>query len=144
MKDSGIEIFAEDVELEGVNKKTPLTAEYLSGGYFINTPQHASLLTKDGKLVYTEYFPPVTTLGGLKELAELTAAVGWGVDLDIDGNLDNINQLKALANGSTTSAGDQNDATYGGSDLVVGLYSGYGSEDMFPVFEITKDRISNS
>ena len=142
LKTGKVEIFAEDVELENVNKKTPLVAETTSGGYFIGTDQHASLLGRSGKLVYTKYFEPVTTIGGLVGVAQVGLAVA-GVDLDIQGSMDNMKQLSALANGAYRSSADQADGSYDES-VVAGLYVGDGGGKMSPVFEVTKQRHSNS
>ncbi len=138
-----IELFAEDVELEKVNKKTPLTASYIDGNYFIGTDQHASLLSADGKLVYTKYFDPVNSVKGLMGLAEMTASATLGVDLDIQGSIDNINQLTALSNGSYRSSKDQTDAK-STTTVAAGLYVGTTSGQMAPVFEITNSRYFNS
>ncbi len=138
-----IELFAEDIELEKVNKKTPLTASYLDGNYFIGTDQHASLLSGDGKLVYTKYFDPVTSVGGLMDIAGKTASAAMGVDLDIQGSIDNINALTALSNGSYRSTGDQSDAK-STTSVAAGMYVGNSSGQMAPVFEITNTRFFNS
>ena len=138
-----IELFAEDVELEKVNKKTPLTASYIDGNYFIGTDQHASLLSTDGKLVYTKYFEPVNSVKGFMNIAEMTASAALGVDLDIQGSIDNIDALTALSNGSYRDTKDQNDAT-STSNVVTGMYVGTASGQMAPVFEITNNRYFNS
>ncbi|MEO1263313.1 MAG: PQQ-binding-like beta-propeller repeat protein [Bacteroidota bacterium] len=137
-----IDQFAEDVELKDVDKKTPLTAEYVEGGYFIGTDQHASLLSPSGKVVYSEYFEPVSSIGGLMNIAEMGVGMATGIDLDIQGSMDNINALNSLANGSYRTAGDQNDAT-SQTSVVAGMYVGNGAA-MAPVFEVTKTRYFNS
>ncbi len=143
LKSGDIDLFAEDVKLEDVNKKTPLTAEYVEGNYFIGTDQHASLLTSDGKLVYTKHFEPVSSIGGLLNLAESALYTATGVDLDVQGSMENINALSSMANGSYRSGGDQGS---GGSStsVVAGMYVGTSSGAMAPVFEITKTRYFNS
>ena len=138
-----IDQFAEDVELADVTKKTPLTAEYVEGGYFIGTDQHASLLSPSGKVVYSKYFEPVSSIGGLMNIAEMGLAATTGVDLDIQGSMDNINSLNALANGSYRTAGDQNNAT-SQTSVVAGMYVGSSATTMAPVFEVTKTRYFNS
>ncbi|MBL3656937.1 outer membrane protein assembly factor BamB family protein [Fulvivirga sediminis] len=137
-----ITVFAEDVELEEVKKSTPLEAEYLPAGYFITADQHASLLSPDGKVVYTKYFPPVTSVGGLTNLAQKGLAVA-GVDIDIEGSLNNLKTLKSLGNGAYRSAGDQNEGT-SSTSVVAGLYVGSDASTMATVFEITKTRYYNS
>ena len=142
LKTGKVNLFAEDIELENVNKKTPLVAETVDGGYFIGTDQHVSLLGRDGKLVYSKYFEPVTTIGGLIGVAQVGLAVA-GVDFDIQGSMDNMKQLSALAHGAYRGSADQADGTYDES-VVAGFYTGSGSGQMTPVFEITKQRHSNS
>lgn len=139
----GINLFAEDVLLENVKKKTPLVAEYVNGaGYFISTGQHASLLSPSGELVYTKYFEPASDLGGLKQAAQLGLMIA-GVDFDIQGSLDNIKMLSSLSNGAYRSSADQTDGT-SETNVVGGLYAGTGDGNMTPVIEITKTRYSNS
>lgn len=135
-----IELFAEDIELENVKKDTPLEAEYTDNGYFINTDQHASLLSQQGKLIYTKYFEPVSSTD-FTSLAQfgLNAA---GVDLDIQGAMSNIETLSALANGAYVSSADQNDAK-SETSVAAGLYTGSG-DNMQTAFEVTKTRYSNS
>lgn len=138
-----IELFAEDVQLEHVKKKTPLVAEYIDGaGYLLNTGQHMSLLSPSGKLVYSKYFEPASTMGGIKKAAQLGLYIA-GVDFDIQGSLDNIKMLSMLSNGAYRSSADQTDATTETS-VVGGLYLESTSGDMVPVIEITKTRYSNS
>ncbi|MGQ1911312.1 hypothetical protein ACT3CE_16180 [Marinifilum sp. RC60d5] len=138
-----IELFAEDVQLEHVKKKTPLVAEYIDGaGYLLNTGQHMSLLSPSGKLVYSKYFEPASTMGGIKKAAQLGLYIA-GVDFDIQGSLDNIKMLSMLSNGAYRSSADQTDAT-AETSVVGGLYLESTSGDMVPVIEITKTRYSNS
>lgn len=143
LESGDIDLFAEDVKLEEVNRKTPLTAEYLEGNYFIGTDQHASLLTADGKLVFTKYFEPVSSIGGLLSVAEMGLQAATGVDLDIQGNMDNINALSTLANGSYRSGGDQGSGS-SSTSAVAGMYVGRNSGAMVTVFEITNTRHFNS
>lgn len=140
-----MKIFAEDIALENVKRSTPLVAEYQPGGYFINTDQHASLLSPEGKLVYTKHFEPVSSIGvnakGLMAVAQVGLAVA-GVDIDITGAFSNIQTLSMLANGAYRTSQDQNDATSKTSALG-GLY--VGSEgNMTPIIEVTKTRYFNS
>ncbi|UII28745.1 PQQ-binding-like beta-propeller repeat protein [Fulvivirga maritima] len=137
-----ITLFAEDVELEEVKRSTPLEAEYLTTGYFISADQHASLLSPKGEIIYTKYFPPVTSVGGLTNLAQTGLAMA-GIDIDIEGSLNNLKTLKSLGNGAYRTAGDQNEGT-SSTNVVAGLYVGPDSEHMSPVFEITKTRYFNS
>ena len=135
-------IFAEKIELENVKKSTPLKAEYVKEGYFISTDQHTSLLSPAGKLIYTKYFEPVSSIAGFQNMAQLGLDIA-GVDIDIQGSLDNINMLSALANGAYVSSADQNDIT-STETAVAGLYVGTSAANMTPVFEITKKRYFNT
>lgn len=138
-----IELFAEDVVLENVKKKTPLIAEYIAGeGYLLNTGQHMSLLAPSGNIKYTKYFEPASDLEGFKQLAQVGLAIA-GVDFDIQGSLDNIKMLSSLSNGAYRTSEDQSDGTTETTGIV-GLYVGTSDADMTPVFEITKKRYSNS
>ena len=138
-----IDLFAEDIILDNVKKKTPLVAEYIEGeGYFLNTGQHVSLLDPTGKVKYTKYFEPASDLEGFKNLAQLGLAIA-GVDFDIQGSIDNINMLSSLSNGAYRTSKDQTDGT-SETSMVAGLYVGTSDADMTPVFEITKKRYSNS
>ncbi|TSE08520.1 MULTISPECIES: PQQ-binding-like beta-propeller repeat protein [Aquimarina] len=142
LKSGQIELFAEDIALENVKKKTPLVAEYVKdGGYLLFTEQHISLLSPTGTLKYTQYYEPASSLKGFAQMAEIGLAVA-GVDLDIGGALENIDQLSALSSGVYRRSTDQNDGTATES-MVAGLYVGDG-QNMATVFEITKTRYSNS
>ncbi|KZS41138.1 hypothetical protein AWE51_23600 [Aquimarina aggregata] len=137
-----IDLFAEDIVLENVKRKTPLLAEYVKdAGYLLYTGQHISLLSPSGEVKHTKYYEPASSLKGLIGLAEVGLAVA-GVDLDISGALENIDQLSALSNGVVQRSQDQTDGTTTES-MVAGLYVGDG-QNMTPVFEITKQRYSNS
>ena len=142
LKTGAIELFAEGIELENVNKKTPLEAEFVKSGYFITASQHASVLTPDGKVLYTKYFDPVTSIGGLTGIAQRGLDVA-GVDIDIEGSMENLQQLKAISNGAYMQSGDQTDAT-SSTSFVVGLYVGPTGGPMTTVFEVTKTRYFNS
>ncbi|MCG8390330.1 MAG: PQQ-like beta-propeller repeat protein [Cytophagales bacterium] len=139
LETGAIELFAEGIELENVNKKTPLEAEFIESGYFITASQHASVLTPSGKVLYTKYFDPVTSIGGLTGIAQRGLDVA-GVDLDIEGSLQNLQQLKAISNGSYLSSGDQAETT-SSTSTVAGLYVGPKGGAMTTVFEITKTGI---
>lgn len=138
-----IKLFGEDIKLENVNKKTPLVAEYVDGGYFISTDQHASLLSPSGKVVYTKYYDPVTGIGGLAGLASFGLSAALGVDIDIQGNIENIQELSAMSKGVFRTNGDQSDGT-SSSSVISGLYVGTSSGAMAPIFEVTKNRYFNS
>ncbi len=138
-----IELFGEDINLENVTKKTPLEAEYIKGeGYLLNTDQHISMLSSDGKLKYTNYFRPPSTINGLLDLAEKGLYVA-GVDIDIQGAMNNINTLTALSNGVYKRSEDQTDAT-STTSMVAGMYIGNDPNNMATVFEITQTRFYNS
>jgi len=137
-----IELFAEDIELLKVNKKTPLTAEYVSTGYFISADQHTSVLSAEGKLLYTKYFKPVSTIGGLASVATIGLAAA-GIDIDVAGSIENLNTLKSLSHGVMTESQDQTDAS-SQTTVMAGLYVGDGSGNMATVFEVTKTRYFNS
>ncbi|WP_299902654.1 PQQ-binding-like beta-propeller repeat protein [uncultured Aquimarina sp.] len=138
-----IELFAEDVELEEVNKKTPLVAEYVDGsGYLLHADQHISLLSPEGELKYTQYYRPAASVDGFLNMAQTGLNI-VGVDLDIQGSLDNINTLTALSNGVYLRSEDQTDGT-STSTVVAGMYTGANSDQMATVFEVTLTRFSNS
>ncbi|WP_298323376.1 PQQ-binding-like beta-propeller repeat protein [uncultured Dokdonia sp.] len=144
-----INLFAEDIDLEAVKRKTPLVAEYVPGaGYLLQTDQHMSLLEPSGNLKYTDYYTPPSSLGGFVGLAQLGLNIA-GVDLDIQGSMENISMLSSLSNGAYRTRGDQSDVT-SNTDSVVGLYIGdENSVDgdlstYYKVFEITKTRYFNS
>lgn len=138
-----IELFAEDVILENVKKKTPLMAEYVDGaGYFLNTGQHISLLSPEGKIVYTKYLEPASDLEGFKRVAQIGLMIA-GVDFDIQGNLDNIKMLSSLSNGAYRTSSDQTDGT-SEVNVVAGLYLESSTGQTAAIFEITKRRYSNS
>ncbi|MBU2949419.1 PQQ-binding-like beta-propeller repeat protein [Tamlana agarivorans] len=142
LKTGSVDLFAEDIELEEVKKKTPLVAEYVEGsGYLINTDQHMSLLTPSGSLVYTSYFEPASSISGLVGIAQIGMDIA-GVDIDIQGSMDNISMLSSLSNGVVLNSADQNDVAVEES-MIAGLYMG-SEDDMTTVFEVTKQRYSNS
>jgi len=142
LKTGVVDLFAENVVLENVKRKTPLVAEYVEGaGYLINTDQHMSLLSPSGSVKYTKYYEPASSIGGLTGLAQLGLNIA-GVDLDIQGSLDNINMLSSLSNGALRTSRDQNDGTTQES-VIAGAYVGTQG-NMATVFELTKKRFSNS
>ncbi|AXT19273.1 hypothetical protein D7030_13375 [Flavobacteriaceae bacterium AU392] len=142
LKTGVVDLFAEDIQLENVKRKTPLTAEYVEGaGYLINTDQHMSLLSSSGEIKYSKYYEPASDIGGLTGLAQLGLDIA-GVDLDIQGSLDNINMLSSLSNGAFRTSRDQNDGAIEES-VIAGAYVGTQG-NMSTVFEITKKRYFNS
>lgn len=146
LKTGAVDLFAQDVVLEKVNKKTALVAEYIEGsGYLIHGDQYISLLTPSGKVDYTKYYKPATDIAGLAGVAQLGLAIA-GVDLDIEGALSNIDELKRLsanANGVYRGSADQTDGTVE-ENVVAGLYVGPDAQNMSTIFEVTKKRYSNS
>lgn len=143
LKTGQIDLFAEDVVLENVKKKTPLVAEYVAGGgYLLNTGQHVSLLEPTGKVKYTKYYEPASTLGGLKHAAQIGLFIA-GVDFDIQGSLDNIKMLSSLSNGAYRTSADQTDAI-SETSVLGGMSLEDANGEMVPIIEITKTRFSNS
>ena len=139
-----IDLFAKDIKLEHVKKKTPLIAEYIEGsGYLLYTQQHISLLSPSGKKIYSTYYKPASDLTGFLGLAESGLAFATGVDLDIAGSLENIRMLSALSSGVYSSSQDQRDGTVEES-TVAGMYIGDDRAGFEPVFEIVKKRYSNT
>ncbi|WAC01753.1 PQQ-binding-like beta-propeller repeat protein [Lacinutrix neustonica] len=137
-----VTLFAEDVELEEVKRKTPLVAEYVKGaGYLINTDQHMSLLSPKGEVKYTKYFEPASSINGLAGVAQLGLNIA-GVDLDIKGSMDNINALSSLSSGAYRTSLDQTGAKTE-TAMVAGLYAGTKG-NMATIFEVTKTRFFNS
>lgn len=136
-------LFADDVELDHVKKKTPLVAEFIAGeGYLINTAQHLSLLSPSGELKFTKYFEPASDLNGFRQMAQMGLNVA-GVDFDIDGALKNITTLSNLSNGVYQETVDQSDGVSEVS-MVAGLSTGNDEVGRVTIFEITKERFSNS
>jgi len=129
-------IFAEDIKLDNVTKKTPLLAEYRPAGYLIYTDQHTSFLDKKGKLVYTKDYPPLTSTNYIG-LAQFGADI-VGVDIDIAGAIENIKLLEGLSKGVY---GYSNAASQGTSKTQV-VAAVYLNES--PLFEVTKTRYTNS
>ncbi|QCK15434.1 outer membrane protein assembly factor BamB family protein [Mangrovivirga cuniculi] len=133
---------AEDVEFAEVNKKTELKAEYVNDGYFFYTANHLSFMNTDGQVVYTKFFKAPYTIEGLYQIAEIGLAA-YGIDVDIQGSIDNLKTLEAISNGTLYTNLDQAEGS-SSSSLVVGLYSGTSSGTWEPVFEVTKKRYMNS
>jgi outer membrane protein assembly factor BamB len=107
LADGAIEQVGEDIELLEVNKKTPLKGEAVEAGYFLYTDSHASLVDRSGNLVYTKYFAPmkqVDLVGLGQSMANLA-----GVDVDIAGSMEGIEDLRSLSNGAMPgrTAGNQ-------------------------------------
>ncbi|MEP6795911.1 MAG: PQQ-binding-like beta-propeller repeat protein [Saprospiraceae bacterium] len=129
-------VFADDIKLENVTKKTPLQAEYRPSGYVLYTDQHISLLDKKGKLVYTKDYPQLSSVN-LTSLAQFGANVA-GVDIDIAGSMENMKQLDRLSKGAYRNT---NAVSEGSSktQIVAGVYLGNST-----LFEVTKTRYSNS
>lgn len=142
LKTGDINLFSEDISLEKVSRKTPLEAQYIaSEGYFIFSDQNLSLLTKDGKLKYSHYFKPPSSNDALFALGNL-AGNFLGVDLDIQGSIQNINTLTDMSNGVFTETLDQNGVQE--KTTVSGLYVGTDASNMQAVFEISNTRYYNS
>ena len=129
-------IFAEDIELLNVTKKTPLLAESRPAGYLLYTEQHMSLLDKKGKLVYTKDYPSLTTTD-FTGLAQFGANMA-GVDIDIAGAMANMEALDRLSKGAYRAADTENQGT-AQTQVVAGAYF-----NETPLFEVTKTRYTNS
>ncbi|RIV68907.1 PQQ-binding-like beta-propeller repeat protein [Flagellimonas aequoris] len=143
LRTGDIDLFAENVELENVTKKTPLEAEYIENtGYFLFSDQHVSLLSNKGKLVYTDYYKEPSSNNTLFALGNL-AGNALGVDLDIEGSIENINMLTDLSNGVYRQTLDQNGAR-DETSTTFGLYVGSGQGNMQTVLETTRTRYFNS
>lgn len=131
-----INVVAEKLKLEGVSKVTPLLAESIPQGYLAYTPQLMSLISKDGKLVYTKEYPQVKSFN-YSSLGTLGLA-SLGIDFDIEGNMENIKTLDRIAKGGSIESNRASEGTVDES-VAGGLYF---NDD--PVFEIIKKRYSNS
>ena len=129
-------IFAEDIELENVTRKTPLRAEYRSAGYVIYTDQHISMINKTGKLVHSKDYPMLASVD-LKSLAQFGANIA-GVDIDIAGSIENMQELDRLSKGAYRSSNVANEGT-SKTQIVAGAYL-----NSYPLFDVTKTRYSNS
>lgn len=140
-----VDVFAENIVLEEVTKKTPLVSEYIEGsGYLITADQHMSLLSPSGQVGYSHYFAPPSSTDGLLSFAQVGLAA-LGYDIDIKGSLDNINSLKDMSNGAFQESEDETDAR-AETSVVAGLYVGSPNDpdNMQTVFEVTKTRYYNS
>ncbi len=138
-----ISLFAEDIDLKKVKRKTPLVAEYIKGeGYLLHTDQHMSLLKSDGTLKYSDYYKPASSVEGLIGVAQIGLAIA-GVDLDIQGSMDNIEMLSSLSNGAYRTSKDQTDGTSKSLEIV-GVYIGPDKENMQEIFSVTSKRFFNS
>lgn len=143
LKTGEINLFAEDIKLENVKRKTPLVAEYIAGeGYLLNTDQHMSLLKPNGEIKYSSYYKPAASIEGLIGVAQIGLAVA-GVDLDIKGSMENIKMLSSLSNGAYRTSEDQTDGTSESSEIV-GLYVGPDEDHMQEVFSVSSRRFFNS
>ncbi|MER3373695.1 MAG: PQQ-binding-like beta-propeller repeat protein [Allomuricauda sp.] len=143
LETADIDLFAEDIDLEKVTRKTPLLTDYVRDeGYFLFTDQHVSMLSNQGKLVYTNYYDPPTSTDALIALGDFAGKAFLGVDLDIAGSIENINMLTDLSNGVYRNTLDQNGAGQQTS-LVAGLYVDNGAT-IQPVLEVTSTRYFNS
>lgn len=129
-------IFADDIKLENVTKKTPLQAEYRPAGYVLYTDQHISLLDKKGKLVYTKDYPQLASTN-FTSLAQFGANVA-GVDIDIAGSMENMKQLDRLSKGAYRNTNAANEGS-SKTQVAAGVYLNNS-----PLFEVTKTRYSNS
>lgn len=137
-----INLFAEDVELKKVKRKTPLVAEYIKGeGYLLYTDQHMSLLKPNGTVKYSDYYKPASSIQGLASVAQFGLAIA-GVDFDIEGSIDNIKMLSSLSNGAYRTSLDQTDGTSKSSNIV-GLYVGEIKKEN-EVFQVSSTRFFNS
>lgn len=131
-----MEVMAEDIKLEGVKRSTPLLAEYRPNGYLLYTDQLLSLLDKSGKLTYSIEYPQVSSLN-FSSLAELGLRM-QGIDIDIEGSMENIKALDRLSKGGSMSSNAVNEGS-AQTSVVTGMYFNES-----PLFEVTKTRFSNS
>lgn len=136
MATGSMDVFAEDVELMNVNKKTPLLAEARASGYLLYTDQHMSLLSKSGKLKYTKDFPQITSTN-FASLASFGASMA-GVPIDIEGAIENIRILERLSKGVYTESNAYGDGS-SNTRVLTGVYLNDS-----PLFEVTKTRYTNS
>lgn len=138
-----IQQFADGIKLEKVSKSTPLVAEYVENkGYLLSTAQHMSLLSPSGKLVYTHYHKPATSIKGLVRVAQMGLYIA-GVDFDLEGAVANINQLKKYAS-FIPGTGDDNGDAQTETSVVGGLYAGSVDGEMVAICEISQERHYNS
>ncbi|WP_420551431.1 hypothetical protein [Tenacibaculum aiptasiae] len=139
-----INLFAEDIKLDHVRRKTPLVAEYIKDeGYLLSTPQHMSLLKPNGEVKYTSYYKPASSINGLVSVAQIGLAAA-GVDFDIKGSMENIEMLSSLSNGAYRTSLDQTDGTSDSYEFI-GVYSADENlQNMRQVFSISSQRFFNS
>lgn len=143
LKTGEINLFAEDIKLESVKRKTPLVAEYIKDeGYLLSTAQHMSILKPNGEVKYSSYYKPASSIKGLVGVAQIGLAVA-GVDFDIKGSMENIEMLSSLSNGAYRTSLDQTDGT---SESYEYISAGAGSDgqNMKEVFSISSQRFFNS
>ena len=141
LDNGAIEQVCEDVELVEVNKKTPLEAEAVDAGYFIYTDSHASLIDRSGKVVYTKYYEPMKQIDfvGLgQSMANLA-----GVDVDIAGSMQGIENLKSLSNGAMPgrTTGNQTGGSVKQKNLQVSVTSG---SQTAVLLDMTNERYTNA
>ncbi|MFK8164263.1 MAG: hypothetical protein AB8H12_17590 [Lewinella sp.] len=135
-----IELIGEDLLLENVKRSTPLEAESLPAGYFVFADQHASLIDRKGKIVYTSYYKPMAS-ADFTSMAQFGLAVA-GVDLDIKGTMSNIETMKNISNGSFKSGKSQ---TGGRSETRKTFSMGVGSGANYTeLMNVTSTRYFNS
>ncbi|WP_299161375.1 hypothetical protein [uncultured Tenacibaculum sp.] len=143
LKSGEINLFAEDIKLENVKRKTPLVAEYIKDeGYLLSTAQHMSLLKPNGEIKYSSYYKPASSIKGLVGVAQIGLAVA-GVDFDIKGSMENIEMLSSLSNGAYRTSQDQTDGTSKSFEFI-GVYTGPDEKNMKAVFSIASQRFFNS
>lgn len=100
--------------------------------------------TNDGKLIYSDYYKPASSNNALFELGSLAGKAFFGVDLDIEGAIENIQMLTDLSNGVYQNTRDQNGVN-SQTSIAAGLYIGKDvNGNMQKVFEVTSTRYFNS
>jgi outer membrane protein assembly factor BamB len=135
-----IELIGEDLELEKVQRSTPLEAESLPAGYFVYADQHASLIDRTGKIVYTSHYKPMFTVN-LLSVAQVGLSA-MGVDLDVQGAMSNIETMKGISNGSFKSGKSQSGArAVTRKNFSMGTGSGAGYTELM---NVTSTRLYNS
>ncbi|MGB3548858.1 MAG: PQQ-binding-like beta-propeller repeat protein, partial [Saprospiraceae bacterium] len=138
--DGKIEQLRDDLELTEIKRDTPLEAEALPNGYFVYADQHASLIDRDGKLVYTTYYKPMSSTD-FTNLAQFGSRMA-GIDVDVDGALSNMQTLRNLSNGTIKTGKSQSGAT---ADTRKTFSMGVGSGANYTeLTNVTQTRYTNS
>jgi len=138
LKTGQLDLLNKDIKFEK-SSDAIFFLEVRPSGYFINSSQHVSFFDKTGKNNYLNYYKSVGTIHGWERAADIGVFVATGVDLDIEGSMQSIQDLKTLSRGGSIISSVEQTGAGTAESLMVGGYI-----DDVPVFEVTKKRYFNS